>query len=100
MGKEIEVTLCNPHGKAAFPVMKVFELLEGELYTYRGKGYYAAISKSAIRLLKDEAGMVVGFEEPDSDWHAVVDWDCGNMTSFDRDTLDEILLHFWKYDNE
>lgn len=100
MVNEIEITLCNPHGKTAFPVVKVNELREDELYTYRGDGYYAMVSKYPDKLLEDENGMVVGFEKSDGKWHARMDWDSGNNTCFYRDTLEEALLHFWQYDNK
>lgn len=97
---EREITLCNPHGKVAFPVVKVNELCEDELYTYRGSGYYAMVSKYPDRLLEDENGMVVGVEKSDGRWHARMDWDSGENACFCRDTLNEVLLHFWQYDNK
>ena len=100
MGNEIEVTLCNPHGKAAFPVVKVVELAKGEFYTHSGENYIAAISANADYWEFNDDGTPKRLVKSDGRWTAVTYWNNGNRGEFSRDTLDEILLHFWKYDNE
>ena len=100
MDNEIEVTLCNPDGKAAFPVVKVNELLKGEFYTHEGAGYIAAVTKDADTWSIGETYLDMKLEKADGRWTATIYWDNGNRAEFKRDTLDEVLLHFWKYDNE